>query len=104
MKPTKFDGNGNGLYVEHQRSREGPNVFVVSYRGQAQIRVDPKDVWRVLGPAKYTDTGKALKEWAVEITEKHLPKPEPRKDTSFASEATAEEALEDPTTNTKMVM
>ena len=104
MKPTKFEGNGNGLYVEHHRSREGPNVFVVSYKNQARICVDPKDAWRVLGPAKYTDTGKALKEWAVEITEKCLPKPEPRKDTSFASEAAAEEALEDPTTNTKMVM
>ena len=100
MKPTKFVGNGNGLYVEHQRSREGPDVFVVSYKGQAQIRVDPKDVWRVLGPAKYTETGKALKEWAVEIAERCLPKPEPRKDTSFASQ----EALEDPTTDTKMVM
>ena len=34
------------------------------------------------------------------MTELCLPKPEPHKDTSFASEA----ALEDPTTDTKMVM
>ena len=104
MKPTKFVGNGNGLYVEHHRVREGTNFFVVSYKGQAQIRVDPKDAWRLLGSAKHTETGKALKEWAVEMTELCLPKPEPHKDTSFASEAVAEEAVEDPTTNTKMVM
>ena len=104
MKPTRFDGNGNGLFVEHHRTREGPNFFVVSYKGQAQIRVDPKDAWRVLGSAKHTDSGKALKEWAVETAEACLPTPEPRKDTSFASEAVAEEAVEDPTTNTKMVM
>ena len=63
---------------------------------------DPKDVWRCLGTAKYTDTAKALKEWAVEMVEATLPKPEPRSDTSFASEALQED-LEDPTANTKMI-
>ena len=55
-----------------------------------------------MGTAKYTETAKALKEWAVDMVEATLPKPEPRPDTSFASEALQEE-LEDPTANTKMV-
>ena len=104
MKPTPFEGNGRGLYVEHHRVREGDDYFVISYKNSSRIvsSKDPKDVWRVLGTAKHTETGKALKEWAVEITEKYLPKPEPRQDTSFASEALQEDQ-EDPTANTKMI-
>ena len=58
--------------------REGGNYFVILYKNSARCisDKDPKDVWRVLGTAKYTETGKELKDWAVEIAQKNLPKPE----------------------------
>ena len=104
MKPKPFPGNGRGLHVEFMRMREGPNYFVFYYKNSSRVvsATDPKDVWRCMGTAKYTETAKALKEWAVEMVEATLPKPEPRPDTSFASEALQED-LEDPTANTKMV-
>ena len=100
MKPKSFPGNGRGLMVEFMRMREGPNYFVFSYKNSSRIvsATDPKDVWRCMGVAKYTDTAKALKEWAVEMVEATLPKPEPVPDTSFASDVE-----EEPNDNTKMI-
>ena len=108
MKPTPFPGNGRGLYVEHHRTREGSNYFVICYRNSSRCisDADPKNVWRELGVAKYTETGKALKEWAVETAEKCLPKPELDKTKllaeGFGPEA-HEELSEDPTAHTKMI-
>ena len=101
MKPKDFPLNDRGLFVQFMRMREGPDYFLFSYKNSSRLikAKEPKDVWRCLGTAKYTDTGKALKEWAVEMVEATLPKPEPRADTSFASEA-LEEA---PNSNTKMI-
>ena len=102
MKPTPFDGNNNGMLFEYHRSREGPNVFVCKYKQSAVLRIDPKDAWRVLGPAKFTDTGKKLKEWCLEMDEKYgTEEKEAKVDNSFASEVLAEH---DPTDNTKMVV
>ena len=108
MKPKAFPGNGRGLHVEFMRMREGPNYFVICYKNSSRCvsAADPKDVWRCLGTAKYTDSAKALKEWAVEMVEATLPKPE--LDMSrvaaegFGPEAHQEDP-EDPTKNTKMV-
>ena len=98
MKPTPFDGNNNGMLFEYHRSREGPNVFVCKYKQSSVLRQDPKDAWRVLGPAKFTDTGKKLKEWCLEMDEKYgSEEKEAKVDTSFASD------VED-STNTKMVI
>ena len=71
MKPTPFDGNGNGLVVTYHRMKEGSNYFNIYYKQSAVLRKDPKDAWRVLGPAKFTDTGKTLKEWCLEMDEKY---------------------------------
>ena len=86
--------------------REGPNYYIILQ--SSVLRQDPKDAWRILGAAKFTDTGKALKEWCLEMhqiwvvdKQKKDDEDKGRKDTSFASEAIAEE--EDPTANTKMV-
>ena len=66
-----------------------------------EVITDPKECWRTLGVAKFTDTGKALKAWCLEMDELYSSsEKEGVKDTSFASEA----ALEDPTSNTKMVV
>ena len=101
MKPIEFEGNTPSCSFTYTRTREGPNFFVSHYKGTTQGHNDPKECWRVLGVAKFTDTGKALKEWCLEMDELYVQsKLEPRKDTSFASEAMEEES---PTDNTKMI-
>ena len=107
MKPKPFPGNGRGLHVEFMRMREGPNYFCFYYKNSSRLvnATDPKDVWRCMGVAKYTDTAKALKEWAVEMVEATLPKPELDMDQikteGFGPEAHVED--DDPTANTKMI-
>ena len=102
MKPIPFENNNNGMYFEYHRMREGPNYFMCKYKQSSVLRQDPKDAWRVLGPAKFTDTGKALKEWCLEMNEKYNSEEiEPLPDTSFASEVLGEQH---PSTNTKMVI
>ena len=101
MKVEAFPLNTRQCNFEYFRVREGPNYFVSFYKNSSRLHYDPKECWRVLGTAKFTDSGKALKEWAVGLFDDNLPKPEPVADTSFASEAMAEE--ESPTDNTKMI-
>ena len=103
------------MRYEYHRVREGPNYFVTYYKRSSRLIYDPKDAWRVLGVAKFTDSGKHLKEWCLEmdstynseVTSDLVKKVEPRKDTSFASEALSEVTSdleeESPTDNTKMV-
>ena len=103
MKVIAFEGNTRECSFEYFRVREGPNYFVSHYRGSTRGHNDPKECWRTLGVAKFTDTGKALKAWCLEMDETYnqpAVDEEGRKDTSFASEAMEE----DPTHNTKMVV
>ena len=124
MKPEQFEQNSQYMRYEYHRVREGPNYFVSYYKNSSRLHYDPKDTWRTLGTAKFTDTGKALKEWCLLMEEQYgIPQRQRwsevpdgaeselsdsealarsgRKDTSFASEAMEEE--ESPTDNTKMV-
>ena len=111
MIPVQFEGNDQYMRYEYHRVREGPNYFVSYYKYSSRLHYDPKNTWRTLGTAKFTDTGKALKEWCLLMDETYgVPQREKwvtnvnvddgRKDTSFASEALEEES---PTDNTKMV-
>ena len=107
MKPIPFEHNDKNMSFEYIRSKEGQNHFVCYYKHSAVLRQDPKDAWRVLGVAKFTDTGKLLKEWCLEmhqtwVIDRQKKKEEKgRKDTSFASEVQSEQ--EEPNDNTKMV-
>lgn len=104
MKVIPFELNNPGMRYEYHRTREGPNWFMCYYKHSSQKVLDPKDAWRTLGPAKFTDTGKALKEWCLSMHEQYgtvAQEEVGRVDTSFASEAMGEE---DPTKDTKMVM
>ncbi len=122
MLPIQFPDNSQYMRYEYHRVREGPNYFVSYYKNSSRLHYDPKDCWRTLGTAKFTDTGKALKEWCLEMYDQFsLPQiekwlspattrgsnEEGRKDTSFASEAMGddESSLEEesPTDNTKMI-
>ena len=112
MKPEEYPGNTQYMRYEYHRVREGPNFFVSYYKHSSRLIYDPKDTWRTLGTAKFTDTGKALKEWCLLMDETYgVPQREKwitheateasgRKDTSFASEALEED---NPFLNTKMV-
>ena len=87
MKVLVFEGNRPGCSFEYFRSREGPNYFVSHCKGSTRGHNDPKECWRALGVAKFTDAGKALKAWCLEMDEMYSSSSkEGVKDTSFASE------------------
>lgn len=108
MKVLEFEGNEQDCSFTYHRTHEGPNFFVSHYKGSTRGHNDPKECWRTLGVAKFTDSGKALKQWCLDMDEQ-FNKPDPietfrgsgRKDTSFASEVQDEEVS--PTDNTKMI-
>ena len=112
MKIESFPGNTPQCNFDYFRVREGPNYFVSFYKNSSRLHYDPKECWRTLGQAKFTDSGKALKEWCLLMDESYgVPQREKwktdvtledgRVDTSFASEVQNEE--ENPCENTKMV-
>ena len=100
MKILTFEGSTTDCSFTYTRTREGPNFFISHYKGSTRGHNDPKECWRTLGVAKFTDTGKALKEWCLLMDETYgvEDKPESRSDTSFASEI-----LEESNDNTRMV-
>jgi hypothetical protein len=114
MKPEQFEGNDQYMRYEYHRVREGPNYFISYYKHSSRLHYEPKDTWRTLGTAKFTDTGKALKEWCLLMDETYgAPQRDKwvaggaesearsgRIDTSFASEALLED---NPCEQTKMV-
>lgn len=117
MLPIQFPDNSQYMRYEYHRVREGPNYFVSYYKNSSRLHYDPKDTWRTLGTAKFTDTGKDLKAWCLEMYDEYsVPQMNKwytdgtdqaesearsgRKDTSFASEAMEEES---PIDNTKMI-
>ena len=107
MQQQHFEGNEQDCSFTYYRVREGPNYFVSHYKGSTRGHNDPKDCWRVLGVAKFTDSGKKLKAWCLEMDDTYGSNiadgasgetTSGRKDTSFASEA-----MEEPTDQTRMV-
>jgi hypothetical protein len=67
MKVIEFEGNERDCLFTYHRVREGPNYFVGYYKNSSQLFYDPKNAWRMMGVAKFTDMGKALKAWCVEM-------------------------------------
>ena len=102
MKIEPFPGNTPACNFDYFRVREGPNYFVSYYKNSSRLHYDPKECWRVLGVAKFTDTGKALKEWAVEMFESNLPKPGLDMG-AIAAEGFGPEAHEEPNDNTRTI-
>lgn len=99
MKTFDYPNNGRGLMVQYHRMKEGPSYFTVHYKNSSVLRQDPKDAWRVLGPAKFTPGAQDLKQWCIDIHEQYSKdKKEGRKDTSFSTDI--QQDLND---NTKMI-
>lgn len=88
MKRIPFYLNDKDFIIEYHKTREGPSGFMCYYKNAATYRLDPLDAWRTLGIAKFTDTGKALKQWCIEMVDQ------------FDNSSLDEE----PNDNTKMVM
>ena len=87
-KYIPFPENTNNCNYQYVRTKEGPNGFVCFYKDSATCKMDPLEAWRTLGPAKNTDTGKALKAWCIEMHEQYGDEEkegEGRADQSFAS-------------------
>jgi hypothetical protein len=104
MKPFEFEGNTPSCSFTFTRTREGPNYFVSHYKGTTRGHTDPKECWRVLGAAKFTESSQAVKAWCLSMDEQfnQVESGESgRKDTSFASEAMEKE--ENPIEDTKMI-
>ncbi len=100
MKILTFDGSTAACSFTYTRTREGPNFFVSHYKALHVVITTLKSVGGTLGTAKFTDSGKALKEWCLEMHELYGTEEstESRADTSFASEI-----MEEPNDNTRMV-
>ena len=93
-----FPGNKGGFYTEYHKRH---NHFICLYKNSSRGFNDPKELWRYLGAAKFTESGKALKEWALEVFKDEEVVEVAREDTSFASEALNET---DPNHNTRTII
>ena len=102
MKRIPFPLNDKDFIVEFHKTREGPSGFMCYYKNAATYRLDPLEAWRILGVAKFTDTGKQLKQWCLDMVEQHTNTPlqEPvQPDNTFFDHSKEEE----PSDNTKMI-
>ena len=104
----KYDGfRDYQSQVEYHRNKTGPNYFVVYYKQRSVVCYDRIDVKRCFGPAKFTPSVTELGQWCDEMIAKYETKPSEAplvdKTTGFGPEC-HEEALEDPTRATRMVI
>ena len=88
MKRFEYEGNCSGFYAEYIRTKEGPNRFVVLYKNSSTMHFDPKNAWRRLGAAKFTESSQRFKSWCVEMDATYgAEAKEGAADGSFAAEA-----------------
>ena len=71
MKRIPFPLNERDFKIEYHKTREGPNGFMCYYKNAATYNIDPLEAWRTLGIARFTDTGKKLKEWCLDMQDQH---------------------------------
>jgi hypothetical protein len=89
----RYPANTPSMYISYFRNREGPNGILVYYKNESRFVNTSKELRAVFGPAKFTESIKAASKWADEMIEQYgkSQEEEGRADTSFASEAEAEE-------------
>jgi len=71
MKRIPFPLNERDFKIEYHKTREGPNGFMCYYKNAATYNIDPLEAWRTLGVAKFTNTGKELKQWCLDMHDQH---------------------------------
>ncbi len=104
MKRYPFPLNDKDFIIEYHKTREGPNGYMCYYKNAATYRIDPLDAWRTLGVAKFTDTGKKLKQWCIEMDEQYGGRTDDDSTTSTDNTFFDHHKEEEPNDNTKMVM
>jgi len=67
----KYPDNTGDTYVSYFRNREGPNAILVYYKNISRFVSTSKQLRAVFGPAKFTDSVKALSAWADEQIAKY---------------------------------
>ena len=87
MKRFEYPGNAPGFYCEYIRTREGVNRFIVLYKNSSTMHFDPKEAWRRLGAAKFTESSQQFKQWCLDLDAQYgSEEKEGIADGSFASE------------------
>ena len=71
MKRIPFPLNERDFKIEYHKTREGPNGFMCYYKNAATYNIEPLEAWRTLGIARFTDTGKQLKQWCLDCQAQH---------------------------------
>ena len=71
MKTIPFQHNDKDFSVTYFRTREGPNWFLCYYKNVSRGLIEPLDAWRTLGIARFTDSGKALKLWCLDMHDQY---------------------------------
>ena len=110
MKRIPFPLNDKDFIIEFHKTREGPSGFMCYYKNAATYRLDPLEAWRILGVAKFTDTGKQLKAWCLQMVEEHSKHAEPGRDSDRSEPVQPDNTFfdhskeEEPNDNTKMVL
>ena len=94
-----YPNNTNDCSVTYQRTRTGPNHFIVYYKNAAQIRFTPKEVGRVFGVAKFTPWVNEARDWCKEMVDLY------EKDSLSTLSSLGDDAVDaDPTADTKMIV
>ena len=102
-----YPDNTNECNVVYNRERYGPNYFRVYYKNAAYIRLNPKDVGRVFGVAKFTPGVNAIRDWCYEMVDKYgseTDKDNEEYQKYIAKHGFGPEVHEEPNDNTKMVI
>ena len=65
--------NTTNTNVTYHREHTGPNFFRVYYKQGCYIRYTPKEVGRVFGIAKFTNSVNELRDWCYQMIDKFGP-------------------------------
>ena len=107
----KYPLNTQSTYLSYFRNREGPNGILIYYKNVSTFVNTSKGLRDVFGPARYTDSVKAMSTWADEMiaeydTSSHDVSHDEIVKDGFGPEAHSEQSercSEEPNDNTRMV-
>ena len=92
--------------VTYNRTREGPNSFLVYYKNAARFVFTPKEVGACFGVARFTPSVNSIREWCYEMV-KEYGSQEDKEDENYKKyiekHGFGPEVHEEPNESTKMV-
>jgi len=66
-----YPNNTNDCNVVYKRERTGPNSFRVYYKNAARYCYTPKEVGRVFGIAKFTNSVNEIRDWCYQMVQQY---------------------------------